>query len=124
MFPFFDSPDITEMAAITPTRYGKTFVFGCGALVSAAINHLEVQIGGGDKEKAKIAMKKIQKVTQLADSRITSTLIGEGKIEKLATSVSKNTLAWSDRGSIDIFSLSERVHNTDVAGQGEIGRRA
>ena len=112
------NPNITEICIITPTRYGKTFCFGIASEIAAAIQNLEVQIGGADKEKAKIAMKKITKLIPMASSVVTDTLAGGDKFQSVATALSQTRLQWYDGGSIDIFSLSDRVKNTDVAGQG------
>lgn len=115
------NPNITEICIITPTRYGKTFCFGIASEIAAAVQNLEVQIGGADKEKAKIAMKKITKLIPMASSVITNTLAGGDKFQSVATALSQTRLQWYDGGSIDIFSLSDRVKNTDVAGQGGVG---
>lgn len=114
-------PTIKEVAIITPTRYGKTFTIGIGALASAALLDYEVQIGGGDKEKAKIAMTKIIKVLPSADKVITQNLIGGDTLSKVSQSLSKSKLGWSSGGSIDIFSVSERLKSTNTKGEGAIG---
>lgn len=112
---------IQEVCVITPTRYGKTFTIAIGALISAAIRGQEVQIGGGDKERSKIAMGKVIKMLPGADDYIKENLAGKDRIENVATTLSKYRLGWADGGSIDIFGVSERLKNTDVKGKGAIG---
>ncbi len=115
------SPDIKEVCIITPTRYGKTFTIGMGALVGASMYDWEVQVGSSDKEKAKIAMSKIMKMLPTADRSITQELIGGDTLTKLSQTLSKNKLGWSSGGSVDIFSVSERLKSTSISGQGAIG---
>ena len=115
------SPYIPEVAIITPTRYGKTFGIALASLVRAGIMDGEVQIGGGDKERAKIAMGKVIKSLTVSDNKIVANLIGVDKITNLATAMSKNSLKWHTGGSIEIFSVSERLKNTNVAGDKAIG---
>lgn len=114
-------PTIKEVAIITPTRYGKTFVIGMGALISASLLDYEVQIGGGDKEKAGIAMNKIVKFLPSVDMCITQDLIGGDTLSKVSQSLSKSKLGWSSGGSIDIFSVSERLKSSSTKGEGAIG---
>jgi len=114
-------PDIKEVCIITPTRYGKTFTIGMGALVGASLYDWEVQIGASDKEKSKIAMTKVMRMLPTADKCIAQNLIGGDTLTKLSQTLSKNKLGWSSGGSIDIFSVSERLKNTDISGQGAIG---
>lgn len=85
------------------------------------MNHLEVQIGGADKEKAKIIMRKINRAIAHTSPLLLDSLRGKDTFERVRTSISKNTLQWLDSGSIDIFTLSERLKQADVEGAGGIG---
>lgn len=115
---------------IAPSRYGKSFLNALCCIGMAGASGKEVQIGAGTMPKAEIIQGKIVELLPHANVKIQEGLVitedksGEDKfkkIKRLATQVSKESLKWSNGGSIGLFSTNETKKNSDVAAAGAIG---
>lgn len=113
---------------VTPSRYGKSFLNAISTIIHAAANGEECQIGGATMPKAQIIQGKIVEMLPDTIAEIQSGLIIEGqeedkfkKIKRLSTQVSKDSLKWTNGGSIGLFSTNESRKNADVQAAGAIG---
>lgn len=113
---------------VTPSRYGKSFLNAISTIIHAAANGEECQIGGATMPKAQIIQGKIVELLPNTIDDIQSGLIIEGgeedkfkKIKRLSTQVSKDSLKWTNGGSIGLFSTNESRKNADVQAAGAIG---
>lgn len=114
---------------ICPSRYGKSYTNAQVAIGRAGANGDEVQIGGATRDKANIIQNKVVELLPFAMPAIQEGLIisedsGEDKLKKikrLATQVSKESLKWTNGGSIGLFSTNESQKNAQVAAAGAIG---
>lgn len=113
---------------VTPTRFGKSFLNGIIAIIKAGVEGKEVRIGGATRDKAGIIQEKVVGLLPNASREIQDGLIvadDEGdinkKVQRMATQVSKEALAWRNGGSIKLFSTNENRKNVDVAAAGAIG---
>lgn len=115
---------------VCPSRFGKSYVNAQVAIARAGANGDEVQIGGATRDKAAIIQSKIVEMLPFAMRDIQTGLIitdngGEEdqlkKIKRLATQVSKESLKWTNGGSINLFSTNESQKNAQVAAAGAIG---
>jgi predicted phage terminase large subunit-like protein len=115
------NPNIDLMTIITASRYGKSFLISLALIYLAAINRLKINIGGGDKGKAGIIMDNVSRNLPKGNEMITASLYGKDKLQSLSTSLNKQFIQWWDGGSIDIFTLSERLKEAEIEGAGAIG---
>lgn len=115
---------------VCPSRYGKSFLNAICCIGMAGASGKEVQIGAATMPKAEIIQGKVVELLPNADEKIQAGLIvtedkkGEDKfkkIKRLATQVSKESLKWTNGGSIGLFSTNETKKNADVAAAGAIG---
>ena len=114
---------------ITPSRYGKSFLNAQAVIARAGANGDEVQIGGATRDKASIIQSKVVEMLPYAMPAIQEGLIISDdskedklkKIKRLATQVSKESLKWTNGGSINLFSTNEAQKNAQVAAAGAIG---
>lgn len=115
---------------VTPSRYGKSFLNAVSIIIRAAGNGDECQIGGATRDKANIIQDKIVELLPNARPDILQGLIvakdesvddALKKVQRLSTSVSKESLRWTNGGSISLFSTNETRKNADVAAAGAIG---
>lgn len=113
---------------VTPTRFGKSFLNAIIAIIKAGVEGKEVRIGGATRDKAGIIQEKIVNLLPNAAKPIQDGLIvteEEGdinkKVQRMATQVSKEALAWRNGGSIKLFSTNEARKNVEVAAAGAIG---
>lgn len=113
---------------VTPSRYGKSFLNAIVAIAKAGAEGKEVRIGGANKDKAGIIQEKIVELLPHTAKAIQDGLIvtdTEGdvnkKVQRMATQVSKEALAWKNGGSIKLFSTNEKEKNAQVAAAGAIG---
>lgn len=113
---------------VTPSRYGKSFLNAISTIIHAAANGEECQIGGATMPKAQIIQGKIVEMLPDTIAEIQSGLIIDGqeedkfkKIKRLSTQVSKDSLKWTNGGSIGLFSTNESRKNADVQAAGAIG---
>lgn len=113
---------------VTPSRYGKSFLNAIVAIIKAALEGMEVRIGGANKDKAGIIQEKIVELLPHTAKVVQEGLIvtdTEGdvnrKVQRMATQVSKEALAWKNGGSIKLFSTNETKKNASVAAAGAIG---
>lgn len=115
---------------VTPSRYGKSFLNAVACIIMAAGAGKEVQIGGATTSKANIIQNKIIELLPNATPEVLSGLIvakdesvddALRKVQRLSTAVSKESLRWTNGGSINLFSTNEVRKNADVAAAGAIG---
>ena len=112
---------------VTPTRFGKSFLNAFIAIANAALGNKEVRIGGATRDKASIIQEKIVELMPKTAKVIQDGLIVSQeedvnkKVQRLATQVSKEALAWRGGGSIKLFSTNETKKNADVAAAGAVG---
>lgn len=113
---------------VTPSRYGKSFLNAIVAIAKAGGSGLEVRIGGASRDKAGIIQEKIVELLPHTIPAIQNGLIvteDDGdvnkKVQRMATQVSKEALAWKNGGSIKLFSTNEREKNAQVSAAGAIG---
>lgn len=113
---------------VTPSRYGKSFLNAIVAIIKAALEGKEVRIGGANKDKAGIIQEKIVELLPHTAKVVQDGLIvtdNEGdvnkKVQRMATQVSKEALAWKNGGSIKLFSTNEKEKNAQVGAAGAIG---
>lgn len=113
---------------VCPSRYGKSFINGASILIHAGANGEEVQIGAATMPKAEIIQAKAVEMLPWTVEKLQEGLIVDGqeedrfkKIKRLSTKVSKDSLRWTNGGSIGMFSTNETKKNADVAAAGAIG---
>lgn len=115
---------------VCPSRYGKSFLNAICCIGMAGADGKEVQIGAATMPKAEIIQGKVVELLPNATPAVQEGLIvtedktGEDKfkkIKRLATQVSKESLKWTNGGSIGLFSTNETKKNADVAAAGAIG---
>lgn len=115
---------------VCPSRYGKSFLNAICCIGMAGAGGKEVQIGAATMPKAEIIQGKVVELLPNANPKIQEGLVitddkkGEDKfkkIKRLATQVSKESLKWTNGGSIGLFSTNEARKNADVAAAGAIG---
>lgn len=113
---------------VCPSRYGKSFVNAVSILIHAAANGEEVQIGAATMPKAQIIQSKAIEMLPFTVEKIQEGLLVDGqeedrfkKIKRLTTQVSKDTLKWTNGGSIAMFSTNETKKNAEVSAAGAIG---
>lgn len=114
---------------VCPTRYGKSFTNALAVVTRAGANGDEVQIGGATRDKATIIQNKVVEFLPYTMKDIQEGLIITDdskedklkKIKRLATQVSKESLKWTNGGSIGLFSTNETQKNAQVAAAGAIG---
>lgn len=95
------------ISIIAPTQYGKSFSVGHGGVLMANEGK-RVNIAAGNDDKTKIIMREVIKAFQSADNEILSKLNQPAdKIEKMMTSASKSSQAFTNGGSIDTRSLGD-----------------
>ena len=113
---------------VTPSRYGKSFLNAIVAIAKAGASGKEVRIGGASKDKAGIIQEKIVEllpntIRAIQDGLIVTETDGDvnKKVQRMATQVSKEALAWKNGGSIKLFSTNEKEKNAQVSAAGAIG---
>lgn len=113
---------------VCPSRYGKSFTNAASLTIHAGANGEECNIGAATMPKAQIIQSKIVELLPNTASSIQEGLIVDGdeadrfkKIKRLATQVSKDSLKWTNGGSIGMFSTNEAKKNSEVAASGAIG---
>lgn len=114
---------------VCPSRYGKSFVNAGSLLIHAAANGEECHIGAASIPKAQIIQQKLVEMLPNAIAEIQEGLIVDTdneedrfkKIKRLSTQVSKDSLKWTNGGSIGLFSTNETKKNSDVSAAGAIG---
>lgn len=113
---------------ICPSRWGKSFINALSIIIHAAANGEECQIGAATMPKAQIIQGKVVEMLPDTVEEIQSGLIIDGqeedkfkKIKRLSTQVSKDSLKWTNGGSIGLFSTNESRKNADVQAAGAIG---
>lgn len=125
-----DSPDGLYLVgkSLIPTH--NSFLNAICCIGMAGASGKEVQIGAATMPKAEIIQGKIVELLPNTNIKIQEGLVitedksGEDKfkkIKRLATQVSKESLKWSNGGSIGLFSTNETKKNADVAAAGAIG---
>ena len=123
-----DFENYRSVLMVTPSRYGKSFLNAIVAIAKAGASGMEVRIGGASKDKAGIIQEKIVELLPNTVKAIQDGLIvtdSEGdvnkKVQRMATQVSKEALAWKNGGSIKLFSTNEKEKNAQVSAAGAIG---
>lgn len=112
---------------LCPTRFGKSFLNAFIAITNAAIGGKEVRIGGASRDKAAIIQEKIVELMPKTAKAIQDGLIVlkeedvNKKVQRLATQVAKDALAWRNGGSIKLFSTNEAKKSSEVAAAGAVG---
>ena len=123
-----DSPDGLYLVgkSLIPTH--NSFLNAFIAIANAALGNKEVRIGGATKDKAGLIQEKIVELMPKTTKEIQNGLIVNTenedvnkKVQRLATQVSKEALAWKGGGSIKLFSTNETKKNADVAAAGAVG---
>ena len=123
-----DSPDGLYLVGekLIPTH--NSFINGASILIHAGANGEEVQIGAATMPKAEIIQAKAVEMLPWTVEKLQEGLIVDGqeedrfkKIKRLSTKVSKDSLRWTNGGSIGMFSTNETKKNADVAAAGAIG---
>lgn len=111
-----------EMLAITPTGYGKSFLFGLISNIRAGLDHRKVSVIAPDLGKADIIMgQAIDHLVNASPEIRDGLLQNVNKIDKLKQQVSKTGLSWSGGGLIKPYSASESKKSAIMKGQGMIG---
>lgn len=123
-----DFENYRSVLMVTPSRYGKSFLNAIVAIAKAGASGKEVRIGGASKDKAGIIQEKIVEllpntVKAIQDGLIVTSDDGDvnKKVQRMATQVSKEALAWKNGGSIKLFSTNEKEKNAQVSAAGAIG---
>lgn len=122
------SPDglylVGEKLIPTHNSYLNAFI----AIAQAALGGKEVRIGGASKDKAGLIQEKIVELMPKTSKEIQDGLLASTededvnkKVQRLATQVSKEALAWRSGGSIKLFSTNEVKKNAEVAAAGAVG---
>lgn len=112
---------------LVPTH--NSYVNALSLLIHAAANGEECHIAGASLPKAQIIQQKLVEMLPNTTFEIQEGLIIDGdaeedrfkKIKRLTTQVSKDSLKWTNGGSIGLFSTNETKKNSDVAAAGAIG---
>lgn len=115
------SGDYDTIVVCTCSQYGKSWLFGRVAVIRAYEQHRDQFIAGGTGDKTMIiqnhAIKALQSVTPEVQNALSA---GRGQLERLAQSVSKTKLAFSEGGSIESLTLGDTYN--DLGANKAIGR--
>lgn len=111
------SCDYDTLIVVTPSQYGKSWLMGRIVAIRAFEQKTECYIAGGDADKTVIIQNYLFRALQDAAPEVKNSLNSESKdkLDKLATSVSKTKISFTDGGSIEPLSLGENY-------QGNISR--
>lgn len=115
------SGDYDKIAVITPSQYGKTWLYARIALL-AAYDGMRVNIAAATGDGTDIAMHYAMSAAADADDTIKGALTAETlkRVDKLDQSMSKTRLSFPGKGSIQGLSLGDTF--ADVSKSKAIGR--
>lgn len=115
------SGDYDKIAVITPSQYGKTWLYARIALL-AAFDGMRVNIAAATGDGTDIAMHYAMSAAADADDEIKGALTAETlkRVDKLDQSMSKTRLSFPGKGSIQGLSLGDTF--ADVSKSKAIGR--
>jgi len=115
------SGDYDEIIAVTPSQYGKTFVLGHVALISAYEGE-KYYIAGAAANVTQMIMTNVISATQEAAPEVRNGLLNKrDEIDRLATSLSKTRLAFASAGFIEAITLGD-TYTDNVGSNKAIGR--
>lgn len=115
------SGDYDEIIVVSPSQYGKSWLLGRVALLMAFMGQKQY-ITGAAANVTSIIMGHVISATQEASPEIRNALINKkNELERLATSVSKQRLAFSSGGFIEAITLGD-TYNDNIATNKAVGR--
>lgn len=115
------SGEFDEIIVVSPSQYGKSFLLGHVALLESFKGHKQY-ITGAAANVTGIIMGHVISATQTAAPEIQNALlVKKNELDRLATSVSKQRLAFSTGGFIEAITLGD-TYNDNIAANKAVGR--
>lgn len=116
------SDDFDEYVIVTPSQYGKSWLLGMIGLACAS-DGMPMRIAGGSAQLTEIIMDYALKSILRASPEIRAKLLmKKDRLEKLATSTSKQKLSFTNGGYLEPISLGEaysgNIRNNQAVGRG------
>ena len=105
------SDEFDEIIVVTPSQYGKSWLLGRVALKEASEGHRQYITGAAANVTSIIMSHVIQNAL----------LVKKNELDRLATSVSKQRLAFSSGGFIEAITLGD-TYNDNIATNKAVGR--
>ena len=117
------SDDYDTVVICSPSQYGKSFLMGRIVPIRAFEKKYECYIAGGDSDKTNIIQNYLFRALQTCAPEMRNALNSESKdkLDKLATTVSKTKISFTDGGSIEPISLGENYRG-NLARNKAVGR--
>lgn len=115
------SGEFDEVIIATPSQYGKSWLLGRIALLEAFRGHKQY-ITGAAANVTSIIMSHVITSTQEAAPEIQNALlVKKNELDRLASSVSKQRLAFASGGFIEAITLGD-TYNDNIAANKAVGR--
>lgn len=110
-----------EVVVISPSQYGKSFILGRAALLRA-YRGAKQYIAGAAANVTQIIMSHTVASTQEASKEIKDALLNKSnELERLATSLSKQRIAFSTGGFVEAITLGD-TYNDNLIQNKAVGR--
>lgn len=101
------SDEYKRLVIVTPSQYGKSWIFGHGGVINAYYGN-PTYIAGGSAELSNIIMQNAIAALQDASGEIKGALKNKkDQIDRLATSLSKTRISFASGGSLEAISLGD-----------------
>lgn len=99
--------EFSKLVIVTPSQYGKSWLFGHAAIINAYLGNT-TYIAGGSAELSNIIMQNAIAALQDASGEIKAALKNKkDQIDRLATSISKTRISFASGGSLEAISLGD-----------------